>query len=112
MLAVGNGVLAGYNGLLLYQRRRRHFAAGSAVILGSIALAIGMRDGANYPTADIAFGAAAVATGAAHLLIMGRQSHPHPLLRSGGYGFSVTPTALSSPVQPTRPAMSLVIRPM
>lgn len=68
LLATGNGLLAGYNGYLLLRGKRRHFVAGAAVILGSIGIAIGMRDGANYPTADLAFGGLAVAAGAAQLI--------------------------------------------
>ena len=91
LVAAGNGLLAGYNGYLLLRGRRRQFVAGAAVILGSIGLAIGLRDEANYPTADLLFGAAAVTAGAAQMLAF------HPA--ASGLRFRVGPLlAVAGPV--------------
>lgn len=69
ILAGGNALLAGYNGYLLAQNRRRSFPGGLAVITGAISLSIGFREEANYPTLDLALGAAAVLAGAAQMLL-------------------------------------------
>lgn len=68
LLAAGNGVLAAYNGYLFTRGFRRDLPAGLAVVTGAIAVSIGMRDGANYPAADLAFGTAAIVAGGAQLL--------------------------------------------
>lgn len=78
MLAAGNGLLAGYNGFMYARGMRRDFVAGLSVITGSIGLAIGLREGANYPQVDVITGVAAILAGGAQLLL--RQSG-FPLLR-------------------------------
>ena len=88
-VATGNGLLASYNGYLLLRNRRRHFAAGAAVILGAVGIAIGSREGANYPTADLAFGAAAVLAGGANILL-----HHMTWYRDPGVGAGSRVTAI------------------
>lgn len=91
VLAGANGVLAGYNALLLYENRRRQFAAGAAVITGTIGIILGTRDGANYPVADLILGGAALVAGGANLLIMRAPRMPLPP------SFQVTAALVRSP---------------